>query len=305
MIERREGENNRSRKRERDGWRRKEVRPQQSSGRFQLVMETGVAHPAAVVTDFTCPPDIHLQSSSSSVLQLQAQYLCPSIFPSSLSFSIHLLHMHLHSLIICFYCLYSSFLFYSLILFSAFVLFLHSMLHFPFSLWPFSHSDSWALTAFYISFLSATAREQPCIGVLVQTNRRPCGSPRVATRHNKPPAPGRCRHMVHRAPLRRTGAKWDLPCWFPWRPDSNIAVVRCGVTADGSWCIEPPGQTVWRVLDGITTVKTGRGCLFLVWKITLRANIAGKRNEIKKEKMKNVCSDRLQGEVCAVLSSLW
>lgn len=30
-----------------DGWCRKEAWPQQPSGRFQLVMETGVAHPAA------------------------------------------------------------------------------------------------------------------------------------------------------------------------------------------------------------------------------------------------------------------
>lgn len=34
-------------------------RPHRASGRFQLVMETGVAHPAAVVTDLACPPDIH------------------------------------------------------------------------------------------------------------------------------------------------------------------------------------------------------------------------------------------------------
>ncbi|KAL7372764.1 hypothetical protein ABVT39_021912, partial [Epinephelus coioides] len=49
-------------------------------------------------------------------------------------------------------------------------------------------------------------------GGLVQTNRRPCGSPRVATRHNKPPAPGRRRHMLHRAPLRQSR---DLPSSFP------------------------------------------------------------------------------------------
>lgn len=39
-----------------------------------------------------------------------------------------------------------------------------SLTLFPFSLLPFSLSDSWALTAFYISFFSATAREQPGIG---------------------------------------------------------------------------------------------------------------------------------------------
>lgn len=87
MTEGGEGENNRGAEKEGDGWRRKGARPRQSSGRFQLVMETGVAHPAAVVTDLTCPPDIHSQSSSSSALQRQALsphsilplLLCPSM----------------------------------------------------------------------------------------------------------------------------------------------------------------------------------------------------------------------------------
>lgn len=76
----REEENNRSKK-EGDGWRRKGVRAQQSSGRFQLVMEIGVAHPAPVVTDLTCPPDIHSQSSFHSALQLQAPSFCLSLLP--------------------------------------------------------------------------------------------------------------------------------------------------------------------------------------------------------------------------------
>lgn len=49
-------------------WRRKEAGPQQPSGRFQLVMETGVAHPAAVVTDLTCPSDTHFHSFSAQKL---------------------------------------------------------------------------------------------------------------------------------------------------------------------------------------------------------------------------------------------
>lgn len=60
MTERGEGENNREAEKDGDKWCRKGARPQQASGRFQLVMETGVAHPAAVVTDLTCPPDTHL-----------------------------------------------------------------------------------------------------------------------------------------------------------------------------------------------------------------------------------------------------
>ena len=93
MIERREGQNNREAEKGRDGWRRKEARPQQPSGRFQLVMETGVAHPAEVVTDFTCPPDIHSRSRSApqpQTLYLSDPYsilplLCPSLCISVLS----------------------------------------------------------------------------------------------------------------------------------------------------------------------------------------------------------------------------
>lgn len=197
-------------------------------------METGVAHLAAVVTDLTCPPDIHSQSSFSSALQLQNH--CPSpLPPSSSSPSISL---NLHSFILNSFCvLILRLLFSCSVPVSAFpssTFSSYPLILFPFSLLPFSPSDSWVLTAFYISFFSATAREQPGIRGLVQTNRRPCGSPRVATRHNKPPAPGRRRHMVHRAPLRRrAGAKRDLPFWFPWQPDSNIS--RCEVRSDGRW----------------------------------------------------------------------
>lgn len=76
------GGNNREAEKERDGRRRKEVRLQKSSGRFQLVMETGVAHPAAVVTDLTCPPDIHSQPSSSSAARLQALSLSFILYTS-------------------------------------------------------------------------------------------------------------------------------------------------------------------------------------------------------------------------------
>ncbi len=59
---------------------------------------------------------------------------------------------------------------------------------------------------------------------------------------------------------------------------ATITAVRCGVTADGSWCIEPPGGTIWCVRDGITREKS-----ILVWKITCEANSERMRNEIRKE----------------------
>lgn len=62
LLGKREGRNEGAT--EKDGWRRKEAASLCASGRFQLVMETGVAHPAAV-TGLTCPPDIHLQTFSS------------------------------------------------------------------------------------------------------------------------------------------------------------------------------------------------------------------------------------------------
>lgn len=36
---------------------------------------------------------------------------------------------------------------------------------------------------------------------------------------------------------------------------ATLATARCRVMADGSWCINPPGRMVWRVWDGITTIK--------------------------------------------------
>lgn len=142
MTERGEGENNRVAEKERDGWRRKGARPQQSSGRFQLVMETGVAHLAAVVTDLTCPPDIHSQSSFSSALQLQNH--CPSpLPPSSSSPSISL---NLHSFILNSFCvLILRLLFSCSVPVSAFpssTFSSYPLILFPFSLLPFSPSDS-------------------------------------------------------------------------------------------------------------------------------------------------------------------
>ncbi|CAB1460631.1 unnamed protein product [Pleuronectes platessa] len=72
-------------------------------------------------------------------------------------------------------------------------------------------------------------REQPGIGGLVQTNRRLCGSPRVATRHNKPPAPGR-RMQARTAQGPATRAERGR---FSWQPDSNIR--RGEVRSDGGW----------------------------------------------------------------------
>lgn len=131
VTEAREGENNREAEKEGDEWRRKGARPQHASGRFQLVMETGVAHPAAVVTDLTCPPDIYLQSAFSIALQVQAL----------LPFSI--IYINLRSLPnTCF----TSFL----------PFFLCTTI--PFSLLPFSLGNSWALTDLNISFFSAAAK---------------------------------------------------------------------------------------------------------------------------------------------------
>lgn len=132
--------------------------------------------PCCIVTDLTCPPDIHSQS-----FQHYNYFLHPSVYPSIYLSQILSLRFYCHFTLMVF----PSYAFSS----SAFTLFL-----IPLSLLTFSLSDSWALTAFYISFSSATVREQPGIGGLVQINRRPCGSPRVATRHNKPPAPGRRMH---------------------------------------------------------------------------------------------------------------
>lgn len=94
MTER--GEGGGGNNREAKGGVGKEARPQQSSGRFQLVMETGVAHPAAAVTDLTCPPDIHLQSPVSFALQATSSVPLSILTPSFLSS----IHLNLHDFIL-------------------------------------------------------------------------------------------------------------------------------------------------------------------------------------------------------------
>lgn len=126
--------------------------------------------------------------------------------------------------------------------------FLHilTLVHSPFSFLIFlsllSTNDSWALTAFYISFFSATVREWLGIRGLVKTNKRPCGSPRVATSHNKPPTPCRRRHTVHRARLCS-----KCHSGFHDNQTATLAMEKCRVMVDGDLCTEPPGWTVWRV----------------------------------------------------------
>lgn len=220
-------------------------------------METGVAHPAAVVTDLTCPPDIHLQSTVSSALH----YL-PPCFPSP-SHTPTPFPLSLPTFI-------PSFFFPNTcsIPFSVFLLY-------AFSFTSFSLCDSWALTAFYFSFFfSATVRERPGIGGLVKTNRRPCGSPRVATRHNKPPAPCRRRQMVHRGQATAASKGPNRTCRIGFHDNqtATLAVVKCRVTVDTLkyWRIEPPGRGVWRVQDGISIAKARGGSSILVERQILR-----------------------------------
>lgn len=85
-------------------------------------------------------------------------------------------------------------------------------------------------------------REWLGIRGLVKTNKRPCGSPRVATSHNKPPTPCRRRHTVHRARLCS-----KCHSGFHDNQTATLAVEKCRVMVDGDWCTEPPGWTVWRV----------------------------------------------------------
>lgn len=128
----------------------------------------------------------------------------------------------------------------------SFLLRILTLVQSPFSFLIFlsllSINDSWALTAFYISFFSATVREWLGIRGLVKTNKRPCGSPRVATSHNKPPTPCRRRHTVHRARLCS-----KCHSGFHDNQTATLAVEKCRVMVDGDWCTEPPGWTVWRV----------------------------------------------------------
>lgn len=239
-------------------------------------METGVAHPAAVVTDLTCPPDIHSTFSFCSIVQLNALYLWPSfacclyisltsfIFlpPSTISFSVFLS---------------CTFSFYS------FTLFLYSRSQ-------FSLSDSWALTAFYISFFSTTVREWGLGALFKQTGgcvvRR--GWRHAITNH----------WLLVVSGTRRTwprygerGPSGTCRAGFRDNQTATLATVRCGVTADGSWCINPPGRIVWRVWDGNTTTKT---FLKKKQKILNKVRIKyGNRQKIKKK-----CYARLLGKVC-------
>lgn len=252
-------------------------------------METGVAHPAAVVTDLTCPPDIHLQSTVSSALHcLLPCFPSPSHAPIPFS--------------LCLPTFIPSFFFPNTcsVPFSVFLLY-------AFSFTSFSLCDSWALTAFYFSFFffSATVRERPGIGGLVKTNRRPCGSPRVATRHNKPPAPCRRGQMVHRGQATAASEGPNRTCRIGFHDNqtATLAVVRCRVTVDTLkyWRIEPPGLmcTRWNINS-----KSMRGKLYFGWMANIDINI----NKISKnvtvdEKIEYYAS--VQGELFASHTDLY
>lgn len=159
---------------------------------------------------------------------------------------------------------------------------------FSFSLfWPCSRSDSWALTAFYISFFSDPARDRPGIGGLVQTNRRPCGWSRVATRHNKPPSPAQC------------ATASEGPAFLvSWQPNSNMS--NSEVRSDGGW--ELMFSTTWFGQLDVDEMEqhTQRGLCAFVRGITRKANINEKQN---KRRNKRWSYDRLRREVCAVFNS--
>lgn len=101
---------------EQDGWRRKQKGRGASAFEWKISISHGnMAHRAVVVTELTCPPDIHSQSSSTS-WQIQALYLCPS---SICTFSLLSIYLNLHSFILntflcpyfeCFYFLVHSYL---------------------------------------------------------------------------------------------------------------------------------------------------------------------------------------------------
>lgn len=79
------------------------------------------------------------------------------------------------------------------------------------------------------------------------------------------------------------GPNRDLPLWFPWQPDINIS--RSEVRSDGRW--ELMYCATW--LDGLTCTrwnhrgKNGKPRLFLVRKITRKANAERMRNKIINE----------------------
>lgn len=230
-------------------------------------METGVAHPApswqtslVLLTYIPSPPP----STTANSLHVSVfdQPLIPKKHPFffsqlalifSMSFILSFATTTLHS--IFFFPLYW--------LFTTFLV--------PLSALTFSPSDSWALTAFYVSFSSATVRELPGIGGLVQTNRGPCGSPRVATRHNKPPAPGRRMqaHSAHSAHSPQGPATGPVLLSFPRQPDSNISCRE--VLSDGRR--ELRYRTTW--LEGLTWNQVVKNLVMsvLVRKIPRRADI--------------------------------
>lgn len=124
-------------------------------------METGATHPAAALTDLTCPLDTDLQPAN--LLNPTPTPAPPSALPSSALF-----HLSRRS---------------------------------PSSSLSFPLPSRLPVTARALTFHFPLllAGEQAGIGGLVKTNRRPCGSPRVAARHNKPPAPCRRRQRVRGA----------------------------------------------------------------------------------------------------------
>lgn len=239
MWQRGEGENNREAEKG-DKWRRKGARPRRASGRFQLVMETGVAHPAAVVTDLTCPPDIHLQSSLSSALH--------SLYSLLPSLSIYL---NPHSFILtCFYILillpkhsFNPLFCLSLLYFLFFPSFLSPSCHFR-----SGTAELWQLFTFHFS-PPQRGNGRASGALLKQTGGRVVrqGWRHAITNHRLLAVAGRwCIGPGYGSKWR---AKQDLPFWFPWQSNSNIS--RGEVRSDGRW--ELTYWTTWS--DGLTCTR--------------------------------------------------